>query len=357
MDIDKMERLMSSVYGNWNELIPKNMFPIPLPKNQAGSSQILYSKTECQRRYLWTDAFGVLNFLSLSKSDSKRSVKFLEAAKLLIDSVHRTLGVPRDKAFPMRFKDGRFLGLRIGKVLARSTSDPGMEFDGMYWHYLDKWLFALARYYQFTGDSDILHKAMQLAKDVFSAFCERRSGRPIGLYWKMNSDLTPIPGLIGDYGSNSDAFSAITVFNILNDLSGGLLNQEIADLRYILHGCNETPSFDPLGYGLLWWRLQWLDPNDCVDMKQKLVLISDQELNFEQGMQLPFRLFGAVLGAELSGIPMLEKRAEKILLVLKGKFFDPKNDEHSSINAVMLASCINPLAFKKRSEERFLQLT
>jgi hypothetical protein len=357
MNIRKMKTLMISVYGNWDELIPKNLFPIPLPTHQAGASQVPYNKSECQRRYLWTDAFGVLNFLSLSKEAPDCSLELLEAAKLLIHAVHQTLGAPRDDRFPMCLRNGRFLGLRIGKVSARRGSDSGMQFDGMYWHYLDKWLFALARYYQFTEDDKILQEAIQLAKDVFSAFCERRSNRPLGLYWKMNADLTPIPALIGSCGPNSDAFSAITVFNILNDLSKGSLDQEVADLRYILNGYNEAPPFDPLGYGLLWWRLQWLDPNECADMKRELILISDQELDFEQGMRLPFRLFGAVLGAKLSGVPVLAKGAEEIVTALVEKEFDPTDDEHSSINSVMLASCINPLAFKKRPEEAFLKFT
>ena len=29
----------------------------------------------------------------------------------------------------------------IGKERARAMSDAGMEYDGMYWHYIDKWIF------------------------------------------------------------------------------------------------------------------------------------------------------------------------------------------------------------------------
>ena len=39
-----------------------------------------------------------------------------------------------------------YCGLRIGKVRERAESDAGMTYDGLYWHYVDKIVFALARW-------------------------------------------------------------------------------------------------------------------------------------------------------------------------------------------------------------------
>jgi hypothetical protein len=43
-----------------------------------------------QRRYLWTDAFAVCNFIQLYKKTKKNSYKHL--AKQLVDQVHKSLG-------------------------------------------------------------------------------------------------------------------------------------------------------------------------------------------------------------------------------------------------------------------------
>src|SRR3954452_14080671 len=69
-------------------------------------------------RYLWTDAFGVVLYVSLYRELGER--RWLEAAEELVAEVERVLGRPR--------------GLRIGEASDR---------DGQC--YLTMWLFALAR--------------------------------------------------------------------------------------------------------------------------------------------------------------------------------------------------------------------
>jgi hypothetical protein len=71
-------------------------------------------------RYLWTDAFGVVLFVSLHRKLGDDI--WLERAEELVADVERVLGRPR--------------GLRIGQAPDR---------DGQYFHYLAMWLFALAR--------------------------------------------------------------------------------------------------------------------------------------------------------------------------------------------------------------------
>ena len=126
---------------------------------------------KCQRRYLWTDAWGVLSFVSLAMrcdlsvdGEENRRERLLEAGEKLVESVHATLGQPRGEDYPMRragwMEGGReedeeedeeeeeeevktphgYIGLRIGKerALPGGRSDAGMSYDGIYFHYVDK---------------------------------------------------------------------------------------------------------------------------------------------------------------------------------------------------------------------------
>src|SRR3546814_11952535 len=122
-----MERVMKDVYGNWNT----DNFPKPLPKHEAGESP------SGQRRYLWTDAFGVLNFVTLARravemGESQARDMYLRAAKHLIDEVHLCLANPSNDQFPMKKdKMGQFMGLRIGKSMTRIPTENGRTYDGL----------------------------------------------------------------------------------------------------------------------------------------------------------------------------------------------------------------------------------
>jgi len=132
-----MEKVMKQVYGDWDD--PSSGFPVSMPASEAGPSP------SGQRRYLWTDAFGVLNFVTLSyRAETARKRQFLDAADKLVKATVQCLGYPRSEDFPMTPNDrGGYKGMRIGKERAKIMSDAGMSYDGMYWHYLDKWIFAL----------------------------------------------------------------------------------------------------------------------------------------------------------------------------------------------------------------------
>jgi hypothetical protein len=71
------------------------------------------------RRYLWTDAFGLVLFVSLYAESGER--KYLDEAESLVAEVVRVLGRPR--------------GIRIGEAPDR---------DGQYFHYLAMWLYGLS---------------------------------------------------------------------------------------------------------------------------------------------------------------------------------------------------------------------
>ena len=111
------------------------------------------------RRYLWTDAHAVCNFLSLYRQSGEDRYRNLAIA--LIDQVHDTLG--RHRADDRRKgwisgldeKEGQAHptagGLRIGKRLPERRRDEPFDErlewdrDGQYFHYLTKWMQALAR--------------------------------------------------------------------------------------------------------------------------------------------------------------------------------------------------------------------
>ena len=156
------------------------------------------------RRYLWTDAFAVCNFLELYHGSQDE--KWLLLAKRLVDQVHHTLGRHRLDAARNGWLSGLDEeegekhptrgGLRIGKRMQERAPDDPMderlewERDGQYYHYLTKWMRALSRISRVTGEPGYLRWAMELAQTTHRAFrfSTAPDGTP-GLYWKMSSDL------------------------------------------------------------------------------------------------------------------------------------------------------------------------
>ncbi len=163
LDVQAMKQLLHRVYGDPTKLLNQGLFPRPLPANEAGPSMVPYGDTdECQRHYLWIDAWGVLCLTTLAmrcgpgEEHRVERDRYLRAAGVLVDSVHATLGQPRGPEFPMRRAatpeeaartPHGYIGLRIGKeqALPGNRSDAGMHYDGVYFHYVDKWAFALLR--------------------------------------------------------------------------------------------------------------------------------------------------------------------------------------------------------------------
>jgi hypothetical protein len=108
------------------------------------------------RRYLWTDAFAVCNFLGLARATGER--RHLDLAIKLVDAVHRQLGRHRrddGRSGWLSGLEGEAAlrhptrgGLRIGKPLpergAGEPLDRELEWqrDGQYFHYLGKWMHA-----------------------------------------------------------------------------------------------------------------------------------------------------------------------------------------------------------------------
>ncbi|KAF4708008.1 hypothetical protein FOZ62_024627 [Perkinsus olseni] len=341
------EALMVDVYGDWKA----EFFPKPLPPDEAGPG----GHNGHQRRYLWTDAFGVLNFISLSKGFPGRSSEFLGAAGKLIKTVHETLGTPRSIELPMLTdpdRPGYYKGLRIGKLHARASSDAGMKLDGMYWHYVDKWLFALIRYHQATRSAEALDDALRLVTNVHPYFCVPGQG----VRWKLNADMKPIAGL-EEAHPNHDAETAYIIYNVLDGLRPGQVDKEIADLtgpfRAYLQVADQHVSSDPLGYGLTWWTNQFLRGPMAERERAALVEMAPYAIDRRYAKSLPFRLYGALLGARISGVPSIVDACSDLIerLIPVEMSVGCGEVEHSAINKVMLAAALCPGEWTKREDD------
>src|SRR5688572_5791932 len=150
------------------------------------------------KRYLWTDAFAVCNFLALGDT---------ELAERLVEQVHRELGRHRADDTRTGWIGGMDEetgtehptrgGLRIGKPLPErepeTPIDPELEWerDGQYYHYLTKWMHALDQVGRCTGSADAGRWARELAQSAHRAFTYAPvPGMPKRMFWKMRIDLS-----------------------------------------------------------------------------------------------------------------------------------------------------------------------
>jgi len=183
----------------------------------AASTGLTDSSRE-PRRYLWTDAFAVCNYLELYRQSNEQ--RFLQLALKLVDQVHQTLGKHRKDSGLSGWLSGldeeqaqqhpTLGGLRIGKKLnepqAFEPVDESLHWDqdGQYFHYLTKWMHALNCVSQVTGESMYNQWALELAKVAYSAFVYTpsisTSESTKRMYWKMSIDLSrPLVDSMGQH--------------------------------------------------------------------------------------------------------------------------------------------------------------
>ena len=218
-----------------------------------------------KRRYLWTDAFAVCNFLELFGRTSDQ--QYLRCAEELIYQVHSVLGRYRADATRHGWisglneesgrRDPTAGGLRIGKPLReRDVTEPFDENrewdrDGQYFHYLTKWMHALCQAAFLVGDAS--RWAVELGSAAFHGFARRfGSGQVVGVYWKMSTDLSrplvPSSGL-------HDALDGSTTFReVLHagakspDIRATDLDEAMESLLVVCQQRDWTTD-DPLGLG------------------------------------------------------------------------------------------------------------
>src|ERR1019366_3176512 len=173
-------------------------------------------------RYLWTDAFGLVLFVSVYAESGER--KYLDQAESLVAEVVRILGRPR--------------GIRIGEAPDR---------DGQYFHYLAMWLYGLSILGRHIAD--YRRMGVELVRQIHDAFVQR--GR--GVIWKMREDLSgPYPG----YGFGAlDAFDGYVAYTALDATA---LADEIADMhRLIEQSAPDLHITQDLGLGMMLWMTQF----------------------------------------------------------------------------------------------------
>ena len=333
------------------------------------------SSAQPVRRYLWTDAFAVCNYLGLFHETGDRAK--LELALRLVDQVHHTLGKHRaddrrrgwisgladaaGEAHPTRG------GLRIGKARQeRSPAEPiderlEWERDGQYFHYLTKWMHALDQVARVTGEARYNLWACELAETAWRAFVYPSNGGR-RMYWKMSIDLTR--PLVHSMGQHDPLDGILTAFELgVTAIDAGTrapdLTAAIADYATMLR-LTALATDDPLGIGGL-----FVDAARAARLSARGVLtqhpglhaaireaariglaryLSGPELRAPAADRLAFRELGLAIG--LADTPYAAA-AEHVL----GFWLDPANranstwTEHADINDVMLATCLVPQGF------------
>jgi hypothetical protein len=160
-----LARFLEAMAGVYGPLPPGNSSTWEPPPKAGGF----------KGRYLWTDAFGVVNFLTLYKETGDDT--YLSLAKNLTRKVHDVQGRTRDgKSRLPGATDENPLGggLRIGKEEA-----AGSDCDGQYHHYLTLWMFALNRLSMAANDPSYNTQAISLAKAIHPRFfVDRSSSHP-----------------------------------------------------------------------------------------------------------------------------------------------------------------------------------
>jgi hypothetical protein len=225
-------------------------------------------------RYLWTDAFGVVLYVSLYRETGEES--WLDHAEALVGEVERVLGRER--------------GFRIGEAPDR---------DGQYFHYLSMWMFAMARLGEHRPG--YREKGIKLVRDVHRPFVV--PGR--GVIWKMAEDLSgPYPG----YGLGAlDAFDGYVSYRLLGEDE---LKGEIAEMRALMDAQYRNLDIDQdLGLGMMLWLAHFFPEEDWAQVQADRALAALDRLwadppgffaraSYAPEVRIAFANYGVSLGLQ-----------------------------------------------------------
>lgn len=271
-------------------------------------------------RYLWTDAFGLVNYVSLYEETGDET--WLNEAETLVEKVDRVLG--------------REPGYRIGEAPDR---------DGQYFHYLTMWLYAL---YELGGyRQGYRQKGVQLARKIHAAFVI--PGR--GVIWKMKEDLSgPYPG----YGLGAmDAYDGYVPYRLL---SADMLAREIDEMRDLIEMTwRDLAITQDLGAGMMLWLSSFFPEEDWAKAQSARSLeILDgmwmkdgyfcREPGYEQ-IRFAFTNYGISLGLQAQGVWPERVRA---LNAYFGEYRSGDAYDTEAITHVMACTSHLPNAFLPR---------
>lgn len=344
------------------------------------------------RRYLWTDAFAVCNFLELGRLTGES--RYTDLALRLVDQVHEVLGRHRGDGgrewiSGLSEEEGRTRptagGLRIGKRRSERAADDSLDpeeewdRDGQYLHYLTKWMHALSRVSDVTGDPRYLAWASELAAVAQERFSYDAPGGGRRLYWKMSVDLSrPLVPSMGQH----DALDALVTYRELQLAAQRFPGERFVDLGPAIEDAGSMTRLggwatdDPLGVGSLLvdaWRAARMEDGTTMGLLRKIAAAAVVSLGEIGAMRcdipathrLAFRELGLSIG--LHAAERLEEGMDRRGMddVLPDQFeilrsyaplgkrieafwSDPRNrsnplwKEHEDIDSVMLATSLVP---------------
>jgi len=356
------------------------------------------------RRYLWTDAFALCNFLTLYRQSGEE--RYLRLALDLIDQVHAVLGRHRENDPRTGWISGldevtgarhpTAGGLRIGKPLnerkAGEPYDERLEWDrdGQYFHYLAKWMHALARAGTATAEPRYIQWALELAKAAHAAFAYVPvTGGAKRMYWKMSIDLSrPLVASMGLH----DPLDAFVTYNELRycarkhpgETVSLDIEDQIAEAAAMCEGMDFATD-DPLGIGgLLFdaYRVAQMTAGGGLEARALLqtlmrsskhgldVFLDRDPLHDPVHHRLAFRELGLSIGLRAierirdliqnnrslfndSLVRQIESLAayEALIEPIERFWCEPSHQQsrswraHSDINMVMLATSVSPEQF------------
>jgi len=395
------------IYG----LVMQQTVSIRSIMNEFAASTGLSNASREPRRYLWTDAFAVCNYLELYRQTGEQN--YMQLALKLVDQVHTTLGKHRKDSerrgwlSGLDVKEARLHptigGLRIGKRMdERQPGEPlderlEWERDGQYFHYLTKWMHALNCVSRASGKSIYNQWALELAKTVHAAFTYTP---PMGsikrMVWKMSIDLSrplvdsmgqhdPLDGLI-TYQQLEVAIKLFPEIPEIPEISD--LKSEIEDMVAMCAGVNWSTE-DSLGIGGLLtdaYRLvQLIDSHNLRETARLESVLHDIDLgmqtfvmhnplNLTAEHRLAFRELGLAIGlqtidrmqaaiaqhpGDFTNVDQLSatltnlSRFYPVYDFIKDFWLDSGHRsvstwrEHADINNVMLATCLAPDSYLK----------
>jgi hypothetical protein len=357
------------------------------------------------RRYLWTDAFAVCNFLGLARVTGEE--RYEELALRLVDRVHHTLGWHRPDDPRTGWISGLSAsegeqhptrgGLRIGKELPeRQPGEPieerlEWERDGQYFHYLTQWMHALDQAARATGQPAFNRWARELAETAHATFTDASPGAGRRMYWKMSIDLSR--PLVSSMGQHDPLAGYITCLQLRATRSASSVSEPDMELEAATAGFRsmidgrDLATADPLGIGGLLadaCRLEQLMRQGASADAELLVRMlaaahagleryaRQADLQEPATRRLAFRELGLAIGLQavvlmsrsaegdpqgFPGGPAARARLEALMrhADLRGRieafWLDPRHriartwTEHRDINEVMLATSLAPEGF------------
>lgn len=346
------------------------------------------------RRYLWTDAFAVCNFLGMHRQSGHRN--YLELAVNLVDQVHHILGRHRSDDSRQGWISGLSEqqgelhptrgGLRIGKTLNERSQDQPLDQrlewdrDGQYYHYLTKWMHALNRIGRETGEARYHAWAAELGVTAQRSFTrESFPGGPKRMVWKMSIDLSrPLVPSMGQHDPLDGLIACLELQrNEVRAVAHGInLNPAIAALTEMCARGNWVTD-DPLGIGGLMDDASRLAQivfshgveqrellrQILIDIEMSLAAIAGSSfLNEPAQRRLAFRELGLSIGFHglewIKGIVSRDRELTAIIsnlleyrpmaLQIQNFWSSPDHrrgctwSDHQDINAVMLATSLAP---------------